>query len=71
MPTPELGCFVPPRLRAPGEGQVSENSRERQSWSRGSEVRKQVARELGQEQVKKKEPRGNLRAVTAAGTRGA
>lgn len=66
-----VGLLRPSSSPCPGEGQVSENSRERQSWSRGSEVRKQVARELGQEQVKKKEPRGNLCAVTAAGTHGA
>ncbi|XP_032203725.1 uncharacterized protein C10orf95-like [Mustela erminea] len=41
--------------------------RERQSRGRGSEVRKQVSRERGQEQVKRKEPRGNLCASDSGG----
>lgn len=44
-----------------------QRTRERQSWGRGSEVRKQVSRERGQEQVKRKEPRGNLCASDSGG----
>ena len=44
---------------------------ERLSRGRGSEVRKQVSRELGQEQVKRKEPRGNLCPSDSGGNRGA
>lgn len=37
-------------VSVPREGQVSENSEEKAELEQGSEVRKQVARELGQEQ---------------------